>query len=69
MKLYILRESGGDIIAAHPDKEIIRLQFYSSHIPLELWVLETTDSTGIVETYRILFSKGSFRLAPLLMES
>jgi len=64
MKLYILRESNGEIIAAHPDREIIRLHFYSSQKPLEIWIMQTADSTGIVECYRMLFSKGEFLIQP-----
>ena len=64
MRLYLLQDPSGEIIAAHPDKEIIRLHFYSSQKQLEIWIMDTSDSTGVVETYRMLFSKGNFQLQP-----
>ena len=47
MRLYLLQDSSGEIIAAHTDREIIRLHFYSSQKSLEIWILETADSTGV----------------------
>jgi hypothetical protein len=64
MKLYLLQDSSGEIIAAHPNKEIIRLHFYSSQKLLEIWIMETSDTTGIVETYHRLVSKGNFIMQP-----
>ena len=64
MRLYLLQDSSGEIIAAHTDREIIRLHFYSSQKPLEIWILETADSTGVVERYRMVFSKGNFLIQP-----
>jgi hypothetical protein len=64
MRLYLLQDASGEIIAAHPDKEVIRLHFYSSKKSLEIWIMETSDTTGIVESYRMLVSKGNFIMQP-----
>jgi hypothetical protein len=64
MHLYLLQDASGEIIAAHPDKEVIRLHFYSSQKSLEIWIMETSDTTGIVESYRMLVSKGNFIMQP-----
>ena len=64
MLLYLLQDTSGELLAVHPDKEIIRQHFYSSQKSLEIYILETADSTGVVETYKMLISKGGFRLKP-----
>ena len=59
MHLYVLKDASGNILAAHPDKDVIRLHFFSSQRDLEIWIMDTAETTGVVESYRLLLSKES----------
>jgi len=59
MRIYLLKDLDGHILAAHIDKNVIRLQFFMSENAAEIWVLQTSEVMGIVESYRKLVSKGN----------
>ena len=57
MYLQILKDASGNIIAAHPDKALIQELFFRMEGPLEIWILQTSDVLGLVETLKLLISK------------
>jgi hypothetical protein len=57
MRLYFLKDASGTILAVHPDRNIIRLHFFSSQRQLEIWIMDISDTTGIVESYRLSLTK------------
>jgi hypothetical protein len=57
MRLYLLKDASGTVIAAHPDRNIIRLHFFSSQRQLEIWIMDTSDATGVVESYHVFLTK------------
>ena len=57
MHLYFLIDAIGTILAVHPDINIIRIHFFSSKRQLEIWIMDTSDTTGVVESYRKHLSK------------
>ena len=57
MRLYFLKDASGTILAVHPDRNIIRLHLFSSQRQLEIWIMDISDTTGVVESYRVFLRK------------
>jgi len=58
MRIYLLKNPEGVILAAHTDREIIRNLFFTAKTNLEIWILETSD-TGHVQKNALFLSAES----------
>jgi hypothetical protein len=60
MRLYLLKDSTGRILALHTDKTIIRTLFFEqsqSQQKTEIWIMDIFDETGIVKSYTCLLEQ------------
>jgi len=62
MRLYLLKDTTGRILALHTDKHIIRTLFFEqvqaqSQPMSEIWIMDIFDETGIVNTHQCLLEQ------------
>jgi len=56
MRIYLLKTPDGDILAAHTDRELIRNLFFTAKSNLEIWIMDTSDTTGLIQQNALFLS-------------
>ena len=59
MRIYLLKNPDGEILAAHTDRELIRTLFFTAKTNLEIWIMDTSDTTGLVQKTALFLSAES----------